>query len=144
MIAVDTNVLLRYLLWDDEEQATKADKLINGSTHVLITDVVLTETLWTLKGKKYKLAKPAMIDVVNSLFEEPYIGFEDGQVVWRSLSDYKQAKSITVAGKRKEVDFADMLVINKARYCARGQGKTLAAFYTFDVAVQEMPGTASP
>ncbi len=51
MIAVDTNVLLRYLLWDDE-QATKADKLINGSTHVLITDFVLAETLWTLKGKK--------------------------------------------------------------------------------------------
>ena len=54
MIAIDTNVLLRYLLWDNKTQAAKADKLINGSTRVLISDVVLAETLWTLKGKKYK------------------------------------------------------------------------------------------
>ena len=144
MIAIDTNVLLRYLLWDDEEQATKADRLLNGSTQVLITDVVLTETLWTLKGKKYKLAKPKMIDVINSLFEEPNICFEDGQVVWRALRDYTQAKALTVAGKRKEVDCADALIVNKARQCAGGQGKALVKFYTFDVAVQTMPGTASP
>jgi len=145
LIAVDTNVLLRYLLWDDDkEQATKADKLISGSTHVLITDGVLAETLWTLKGKKYKLAKPALIDVINSLFEEPNIGFEDGQVVWRALSDYTQAKPVTVAGKKKEVDFADALVVNKARYCAGEQGRKLGKFYTFDTAVQGIPGTAEP
>ena len=62
MIAIDTNVLLRYLLWDDKTQAAKADKLINGSTPVLITDVVLVEALWILKGKKYKLDKTAIID----------------------------------------------------------------------------------
>ena len=144
MIAIDTNVLLRYLLWDDEEQAVKAEKLINGAAQVLITDVVLTETLWTLKGKKYKLAKPKMVDVINSLFEEPNICFEDGQVVWRALSDYTQAKAVTVAGNIKDVDFADALIVNKARHCAGEQGKALEAFYTFDVAMQEMPGTASP
>ena len=47
MIALDTNVLLRYLLWDDEKQAIKADALINDSTTVLVTDVVLAETLAT-------------------------------------------------------------------------------------------------
>jgi len=62
VIAIDTNVLLRYLLWDDKTQAAKADKLINGSTPVLITDVVLVEALWILKGKKYKLDKTAIID----------------------------------------------------------------------------------
>lgn len=57
MIAIDTNVLLRYLLQDDEEQAAKASKIILGSERVLITDVVLTETVWTLKGKRYNLTK---------------------------------------------------------------------------------------
>ena len=52
MIAVDTNILLRHLLGDDPIQAAKADKLINGKETVLITDVVLAETIWTLKGKK--------------------------------------------------------------------------------------------
>ena len=57
MIAVDTNVLLRYLLNDDQGQAAIAEKLINGKEIVLFTDVVLVETIWTLKGKKYQLNK---------------------------------------------------------------------------------------
>jgi len=61
---------------------TQGGQLIKGSTPVLITDVVLVETLWTLKGKKYRLNKKAIIDVLNSLFEEPNICFEDGQTVW--------------------------------------------------------------
>ena len=50
MIAVDTNVLLRYILQDDVEQANKAASLIKKNSVVLITDVTLVETAWTLKG----------------------------------------------------------------------------------------------
>ena len=144
MIAIDTNVLLRYLLWDDKKQATKADRLINGSTPVLITDVVLAETLWTLKGKKYKLDKLAIVDVLNSLFEESSICFEDGQTVWRALNDYRQAKPDGVGNKKKEVDFSDALIVNKARYCAIDKGEALSGVYTFDVAAQKIPGTVTP
>ena len=55
MIAVDTNILLRYLLGDDEQQAEKPSSLINGDDLVLITDVVLAEVVWTLAGRKYHL-----------------------------------------------------------------------------------------
>ncbi len=144
MIAVDTNVLLRYLLWDDKKQAAKANALINGTQTVLITDVVLAETLWTLKGKKYQLDKSAMIDVLDSLFKEPNICFEDGQTVWRALNDYRQAKPVKVGGKIKEADFPDALVINKARYCAGEIGEALNGVCTFDVAAQEIPGTIKP
>jgi predicted nucleic-acid-binding protein len=58
VIAIDTNVLLRYLLEDDPVQSVKAAKLIGGSEVVLVTDVVLVETIWTLKGRKYQLGKP--------------------------------------------------------------------------------------
>jgi predicted nucleic-acid-binding protein len=81
VIAVDTNVLLRYLLWDDERQTAKADRLMNGLAVVLITDVVLAETLWTLKGKKYGLPKPTLIGVVLALFAETNVRFEDGPTV---------------------------------------------------------------
>ena len=91
MIAIDTNVLLRYLLWDDNDEASKAERLINVSAPVLITDVVLAETIWTLQGKKYRLDKAAAVAVVNSLFAEPNIRFEDDQTVWRTLHDYRQA-----------------------------------------------------
>jgi len=53
VIAIDTNVLLRYLLQDDQRQSAKASGLINGEEDVLVTDVVLAETLWndeTLSG----------------------------------------------------------------------------------------------
>lgn len=105
MIAIDTNVLLRYLLWDQKTQAAKADKLINGSTPVLITDVVLVETLWTLKGEKYELDKAEMIDVLNSLFQEPNIRFENAQTVWRALNDYRQAKPSGSATRRRKPIF---------------------------------------
>ncbi len=44
MIAVDTNVLLRYLLEDYPEQGALADGLINGRRKVLVTDVEFAET----------------------------------------------------------------------------------------------------
>ncbi len=144
MIAIDTNVLLRYLLWDNKTQAAKADRLINGSTPVLITDVVLAETLWTLKGKKYRLGKTAMINVLNSLFEEANICFEDGQTVWRALNDYRQAKSVRVGNKKKEADFPDALIVNKAKFYATEKGEALNGVYTYDLAAQLIPGTVVP
>ena len=144
MIAVDTNVLLRYLLDDDAKQSKKASAIITGSANVLITDIVLTETIWTLKGKKYKLDKELIIKVINTLFAEPNIIFEDGQTVWRALSDYTKAKSIKVGNKRKEADFPDALIVNKAQYIANKLNDELDGVYTFDIASQEIPGTREP
>ena len=144
MIAIDTNVLLRYLLWDDKAQAAKADKLINGSTPVLITDVVLAEALWTLKGKKYRLDKTGMVSVLHSLFEEPNLCFEDEQTVWRALNDYRQAKPVKVGNKKKEAGFPDALIVNKAKFYAMGKSEVLNGVYTFDIAAQTIPGTAEP
>jgi predicted nucleic-acid-binding protein len=144
MIAIDANVLLRYLLDDDVKQSKKASAIITGSENVLITDIVLTETIWTLKGRKYKLDKESIIKVINTLFAEPNIIFEDGQTVWRALSDYTNAKSIKVGNKRKEADFPDALIVNKAQYVANKLNDELDGVYTFDVASQEIPGTRAP
>ena len=144
MIAIDTNVLLRYLLWDDRSQAVKADRLINGTEPVLVTDVVLVETLWTLKGKKYRLDKRALVGVLDSLFQEPNIHFEDDQTVWQALSDYAQATPVKVGNKKKAADFAGALIANKARFYATGKGNTLNGVYTFDRAAQAISGMAAP
>ncbi len=76
MIAVDTNVLLRYLPHDDEAQAARADAVFDAAETVLITDVVLVETVWTLVGRKYRLAKAELVVVLERLFSEPNIRFE--------------------------------------------------------------------
>ncbi len=140
MIAIDTNVLLRYLLDDDVEQSSKANHLIANKGKVLITDAVLVETIWTLRGKKYQLNKSALVNVVQALFQEPNIRFENGQVVWMALNDYINVKAV----KGKEADFADALIVNKARYISENQGYSFDGSYTFDRAAQKTPGAKAP
>ena len=140
MIAVDTNVLLRYLLVDDQAQAAKAEKVINGKESVLITDVVLVETVWTLAGKKYQLKKPDLVLVIQALFKEKNIRFESGQVVWKALNDYRQSK--TIGGKM--AGFPDALIVNKALFIAGNQSVEFGGLYTFHIAALELPGTKAP
>lgn len=140
MITIDTNVLLRYLLEDNAEQLQKAVKLIAGKRKVLITDVVLVETIWTLRGKKYQLDKAALVAVIQALFQEPNILFEDGQVVWMALNDYRKAKPVN----GKEADFADALIVNKAKYTANKLDENFGGSFTFDLAAQTLPGAKAP
>jgi predicted nucleic-acid-binding protein len=144
MIAIDTNVLLRYLLQDDKDQSQKAASLVTGAAPVLVTDVVLVETIWVLAGKRYRLGHEAVAGVISALFEEPNIVFEDGQTVWRALNDYKKVRLVKVGGKKKSADFPDALIVNKAMRQAREWHTTLEGVYTFDVAAREIPGTLSP
>ena len=140
MIAIDTNVLLRYLLNDDIEQSKIASSIIEGSEQILITDIVLVETIWTLKGKRYNLDKEGIIKTINALFAEPDFFFEDGQTVWKALSDYTKAKPVKVGKKYKKADFSDALIVNKAQFESNRTGKALQGVYTFDKAAQEIPG----
>lgn len=114
MIAVDTNVLLRYLLQDDAVQSRKATSLMTGSRPVLVTDVVLVEMVWVLTGKRYRLDHDDVAGVINALFAEPSIVFENAQAVWCALNDFKKAQPVNVSGKKKRADFPDALIVNKA------------------------------
>ena len=141
MIAIDTNVLLRYLLADDEVQSFKAEKLLNGKETVLVTDVVLVETIWTLKGKKYQLSNTDLVTVILALFKEANIRFENGQVVWMALYDYHNARPVRGG---KLADFSDALIVNKAKFTASNLSVELAGVYTFDIAAQQLSGTIAP
>ena len=133
MIAVDTNVLLRYLLRDDEAQAESSRRVIDGEERVLITDVVLAETLWTLIGRRYRAAKADLIAVVDKLLQEPNIRFEDDEVIWSALQAYRET----------DADFADALIVFKALKTAPSDDP-LNAVYTFDTAALRLPNTAEP
>lgn len=144
MNAIDTNVLLRYLLQDDEQQAEKANSIIMGNADVLVTDVVLTEAIWTLKGKRYNLSKEQIIDVLHALFAEPNIRFEDGYAIWGALKDFMNAKPVKSCGKTKQADFPDALIVNKALRHGKLNGVDVNAVYTFDKAALEIEGTQHP
>ena len=140
MIAIDTNVLLRYLLQDDPKQSGKAGSLINGEEDVLVTNVVLAETLWTLCGKKYNATQSNVVSTIQALFEEPKIIFEDPQTVWKTLDDYVKSNG----KKHKKIDFQDALILNCAKKYAFQRAEELSGFYTFDKAAQRLPGAMTP
>ena len=141
MIAIDTNVLLRYLLLDDEIQAKKAAVLIESRQSVYISHVVLVEAVWTLKGRKYQLT-PTQIDAtITALFEERNIIIQDEQLVWRALADYRRH---AVDGNSK-LDFSDALILHAGRDATGYYGEKFGRFYTFDVAAMEsLRGAKSP
>ena len=81
---------LRYLLRDDEAQAERARCIIECGERVLITDVVLAETTWTLAGSRYLATAGDLIDLVNNLLQDSNVRFEDDEVVWSALQAFRQ------------------------------------------------------
>ena len=133
MIAVDTNVLLRYLLRDDEAQAEKSRRLFESAERMLITDVVLVEAVWTLIGRRYRATRDDVIAVVGKLLQEPNVRFEDDEVIWSALQAYRET----------EANFADALIVHKAIKTAAVEDE-LQAVYTFDATALQLPATTEP
>jgi len=144
MKAVDTNVLLRRLLNDDVEQAAKARKLFGGADQILVTDIALVETIWTLRGKRYKASKEDIMAVVMGLLEEPNVIFESQQAVWSALNDYIDAPMVKCSDGVRTADFSDALIVAKAKATMEQWGSAYEATYTFDVAAQSLRGTKAP
>lgn len=144
MIAVDTNVLLRRLLNDDVAQAEKARRLFETNESVLITDVVLAETVWTLTGKRYGAGKKEIEAVVMGLLEERNVIFESRQAIWSALNDYLDALPVKAASGTRTADLADAMVVNKAKITARYRSEQYRGTYTYDQAALALDGTKAP
>ena len=54
MIALDTNVLVRFLVEDDEAQSGRAKKIIEKALseeeQIFVPDLILVETAWVMKA----------------------------------------------------------------------------------------------
>ncbi|MCW1913614.1 type II toxin-antitoxin system VapC family toxin [Luteolibacter sp. GHJ8] len=76
MTALDTNVIVRYLTQDDEEQFTKVLKLLSKPKAVFfVCDIVLVETDWVLRelydwsGNDVAEAYSRLATIPNLIFE---------------------------------------------------------------------------
>ena len=134
MIAIDTNVLLRYLLADEAGQYRRAKKLIESNRPVLVTDVVLAETVWTLIGKRYGFDKMQICTVIRALIGDQGFAFEDSQVIWSALKDYEGSKVI----RGKALDFADALITRKSEYVVQARAAAFEGLFSFDKAVAQL------
>jgi predicted nucleic-acid-binding protein len=126
MIALDTNVLLRLLLSDDAAQSRKARQEIESveaqGEAILLNDVVIAETVWTLRGK-YNTTKPDLLRMLRAVFDTASFAFESRPILVDALARYELSPA----------DFPDCLIA--AKNAAAGCTHTA----TFDRAMRGLP-----
>ena len=103
MIGIDTNVLVRYLIRDDEGQFRKALALIRREAAarrpILISLVVLLETEWVLRSR-YRLRKDDIVAAISRLLDTSDFELENEPSVEEALHVWKKNRA----------DFADCLI----------------------------------
>ena len=67
MINIDTNIIVRLFLADDENQYKKAKDIFNQNCNFFISSFVLLEFVWVLKTKKY--SRKEVYNAVSTLVE---------------------------------------------------------------------------
>jgi predicted nucleic-acid-binding protein len=119
MVAIDTNVLVRYLVNDDEKQAMRAKHLIDTiakkSDHVFLGCIVLVETVWVLESA-YGFTRSELAEVVTDVLMSSLFRLERKEEVEKALGHFRKGKAdfsdylsaeISVAGARSKLHTFD-------------------------------------
>jgi predicted nucleic-acid-binding protein len=115
VIAVDTSLVVRYLVEDDVTQADRAEAVLRGGA-IWVPKTVILDLDWVLRSV-YRLDRTAGANGIAKLLGLPGVEVEDQPAVARALDWYGQG-----------LDFADALHLASS---ARAE-----AFATFDLALQ--------
>jgi predicted nucleic-acid-binding protein len=100
MIGLDTNILVRYLTRDDEQQWQQAVTIIQQNQPCFVTHIVLCELVWVLRGANYGFRKDEIINVLEAMLHSAAFEFENRSTIDQVLQRYKQGKA----------DFSDYLI----------------------------------
>lgn len=127
MLGIDTNILIRFLVRDDEAQFEKARKLIKreiaAGCRVFVNQLVLMETEWVLRSR-YAVPKNQIIEAISGLLNATDVQFEDEPAIEEALFVWKDSIA----------DFADCLIGAKNRRLG------CRATATFDAKASRLPG----
>ncbi|TFZ01054.1 PIN domain-containing protein [Ramlibacter rhizophilus] len=127
MPALDTNVLVRYLVRDDGAQLAAAKRLIEAciaADQALFVPVTVTlELEWVLRAS-YELGKDEVTQVLASLLAAAELTFESEHALEIALQLYREGPA----------DFADCLHVALAEQAGQ------APLYTFDKRAAKVQG----
>lgn len=112
VIAVDTNVWIRYVTNDDPVQAKRAVKLLSAADSVYVPKTVLLELEWVLRAA-YALPRAAILKAMLHILGLPVVSVEQPAQVAQALDWFRDG-----------LDFADALHV-------AGCG-TIDSFHSFD------------
>lgn len=93
-IAVDTNVLLRYLTADDPKQSAQAAEAIEAADTIFVSTIVLCELVWVL-SRSYGNSRAEIADILRRL------------ITSRNVDVDRPAAEAGVATLERHGDFAD-------------------------------------
>lgn len=110
MIAVDTNIIVRLLTQDDEQQYSKSLRLFQEQD-IFIPDTVILETEWVLRFAHFKPAE--ICEAFRNLFGLPNVQLTKESAIAQVLQWHENG-----------LDFADALHLVQSQHCS--------AIYTFD------------
>ncbi len=65
-LAIDTNVLVRYLAWDNAEQARSAAAQIKSADAIVVSTIVLCETAWVLR-RAYRYSNEEIVEALSGV-----------------------------------------------------------------------------
>jgi predicted nucleic-acid-binding protein len=102
--AIDTNVIVRFLANDDEEQSARARQVVAGG-EVYVSSTVLLEAEWVLRAG-YKLPGKEVLQALGAFANLAQVRLDDPERVGRALG-------WAIAG----MDFADALHLASAEDC---------------------------
>jgi len=118
LIAADTNVIIRFLVRDDERQAKLVYRRLkqaeSNRTQVFISLSVVLETIWVLESA-YGRSRVEILHAISDMRQMPVFIFEKDEVVERLIND----------GERfKKADLSDILIAHTAQACGCSKGDT--------------------
>lgn len=126
MPGLDTNVLVRWILDDDQRQAARVQRLFEEvraqRSPLFVPSTVMLELEWVLRSR-YRLDKSAILGAFNALLETQELEFQDEPALERALSFYRQCSA----------DFADCLHAGQCGSAGR------APMITFDETAARLP-----
>lgn len=127
MIAIDTNILIRYITQDHPKQAKLAEELLEKHCSPInpgwINLLVVAETFWVLE-RTFKIPKVQLLEIFKDILTTEEFSVEDSEIVYEALKDYE----------KRTADFIDYIIAR--RNLAGGYKIT----YTFDKKAARHPG----
>lgn len=127
MEAFDTNVVVRLLVHDDEQQCRDAESAWRNAVTAggaWLSTVVLVETIWVLRVA-YKFDRTTSASALRRLISSEGVLVEDSELVSTALDAFESGPA----------DFSDYVILESARRAAA------LPLVTFDAVLSKTDGT---
>ncbi len=108
MKGVDTNILVRFLIGDDEIQAKKVynifKKTESEKNELFVSLLVILELIWILESV-YEIQRAEILDSISELLLMPILKFENQSAL----------QQFTLSAQGNKYDLSDLLIAHSAK-----------------------------